>query len=261
MGKADGAAETRLALIADVHGNLPALDAVLADIRACEVESVYCLGDLVGYGPDPNGVILRIRAEGITSLLGNYDDGVGWERGECGCYYGSTLARSVGDASYAYTAREVTEEHKTYLRGLPREIRLVLGGARLHLVHGSPRKINEYLLRGRDERTFLRIAAAEIDDVLAFGHTHDAWDRCYGRVHFVSVGSVGRPKDGDPRAAYSLLHLKKAGLTASTNESHASRLEVQARRVAYDVSGVASATERAGLPVALADSLRTGRGI
>lgn len=241
-----------VAFIADIHGNSAALRAVLADIAARGAEATYCLGDLVGYGPDPNGVVELIRAGGIPTIAGNYDDGVGWDRGECGCYYGSAEARAAGEASYEFTSREVTADNKAYLRGLPRELRATLGGWRLHLVHGSPRRINEYLLRDRDERTFLRIAEAEAGttDALVFGHTHMPWDHCYGGVHFVNVGSVGRPKDGDARAAYTLLRLGGACPTS---------LQVEIVRVEYDVGAVADAVEAVGLPEALADALRAGR--
>ncbi len=90
------------AVISDIHGNRLALEAVLEDIAGRGIEATFCLGDLVGYGPDPNGVIDLIRAAGIPSLLGNYDDGVGRDTGDCGCYYATAEARRIGDASYAY---------------------------------------------------------------------------------------------------------------------------------------------------------------
>jgi predicted phosphodiesterase len=93
----------RIALFSDVHGNLPALDAVLADIRASGVAETYCLGDLVGYGPDPAGVIARVRELGIATIRGNYDEGIGTRRGECGCYYATEQAKADGAASYAFT--------------------------------------------------------------------------------------------------------------------------------------------------------------
>jgi predicted phosphodiesterase len=236
-----------LALFSDVHGNRLAVEAVLDDLRAREITRIHCLGDLVGYGPDPNGVIDLIRGQGIDSILGNYDEGIAWETGDCGCFYANAEAKQVGEASYAYTVATVTAESKAYLRTLPRELHLALAGKSVHLVHGSPRRINEYLLRDRDERTYLRLAEAEADDVLAFGHTHDPWFRWYGKTLFVNVGSAGRPKDGDPRAAYAVLR-------ASTE----SPVDVEIVRVAYDVEATADAVLAAGLPATLADTLRRG---
>jgi len=236
-----------IALISDIHGNSIALHAVLDEIRDRGIATTYCLGDLVGYGPDPNGVIDMIRSAGIPTIMGNYDDGVGWERGDCGCFYADAEAKRLGEASYAFTVRGVTADCKAFLRGLPLERRVTLGRSSLHLVHGSPRKINEYLLRNRDEKTFLRLAEAEKDDVLVFGHTHDPWSRTYGGVLFVNVGSVGRPKDGDPRAMYALLRTEPGG-----------RIEVETVRVAYDVEAVARAIVAVGLPSELAEAIRRG---
>ena len=237
-----------MALFSDVHGNRLAVEAVLADLRARSVSRMYCLGDLVGYGADPNGVIDLIRSSGIESILGNYDEGVGWETGDCGCFYPDAEAKQIGDASYSFTVREVTPDRKAYLRTLPRERHVEFGGKRLHLVHGSPRKINEYLLRDRDPRTYERLAKTEEDDVLAFGHTHEAWSAWFGGKLFIGAGSVGRPKDGDPRAAYVSIGAQADG-----------SLEVEVARVEYDVEAAAAAVIAAGLPGALADKLRRGR--
>ncbi len=236
-----------LALFSDVHGNRLALEAVLDDLEAREIPTAYCLGDLVGYGPDPNGVIDLLRSRGIESLLGNYDEGVGWETGDCGCFFPDAEAQRIGEASYAFTVATVTAENKAHLRTLPRELHIELAGKKVHLVHGSPRRINEYLLRDRDERTYVRLAEAESDDVLAFGHTHDPWFRWYKGRLFVNVGSVGRPKDGDPRAMYVVL-------TSSVGEP----VDVEIRRVAYDVGAVAAAILGVGLPATLAEALRGG---
>jgi predicted phosphodiesterase len=236
--------ESRLAFFSDVHGNSVALRAVLLDIETQGAAGVYCLGDLVGYGPDPNGVIEMLRSEGIPCLLGNYDDGVAFERGDCGCYFATDRAREIGEASYAFTAAALTEASRSWLRALPGELRLQQAGLDLHLVHGSPRLINEYLLEDRDVRTYERLAACEDADVLVFGHTHHPWHRRYGRVLFVNVGSAGRPTDGDPRPNYTIITFPG--------------LEVEVRRVAYDVEATAAAVLAAGLPAELAEGFRRG---
>jgi predicted phosphodiesterase len=236
-----------LALFSDVHGNRLALKAVLDDLEAREITRAYCLGDLVGYGADPNGVIDLLRAHGIESILGNYDEGVAWETGDCGCFYVDAEAKRIGEASYAFTVATVTADRKAYLRTLPRELHVDLADKKVHLVHGSPRRINEYLLRDRDERTYRRLAQSEPDDVLAFGHTHDPWFRRYEQTLFVNVGSVGRPKDGDPRAMYVILR--------SSTEAP---VDVEIVRVPYDVGAAADAVLAVGLPMRLADMLRRG---
>jgi predicted phosphodiesterase len=192
-------------------------------------------------------VIDLLRDRGIPSILGNYDEGVAWETGDCGCFFPDARAREIGTASYSYTVSTVTSDRKAFLRGLPRELHLTLADKTVHLVHGSPRRINEYLLRGRDERTYHRLAAHESDDVLAFGHTHDPWARRFGDTLFVNVGSVGKPKDGDPRAACVVL-----------SSGPRTEVTVEIRRVDYDVERAAREIIAAGLPSDLADALRTG---
>jgi putative phosphoesterase len=236
----------RIALFSDVHGNSQALGEVLADIECRDLGGAYCLGDLVGYGADPNAVVDLVRQAGIPTVLGNYDEGVARETGDCGCFYPDDEAERVGSASYNYTVSVVTDANKAWLRELPRELHVPCEDKRIHLVHGSPRRANEYLLRERDRKTYERLAASEKDDVLAFGHTHEFWVRRFGRVLFVNVGSVGRSKDGDPRAGYVILSVG------------GSKVSAELVRVAYDVEVAVAAVVEAGLPASLGEGLRTG---
>ena len=98
--------EGRLAVFSDVHGNLPALEAVLADIERRGVPNVLCLGDLVGYGPFPNEVAQRVRDLGIATVMGNYDRGIGFQTGDCGCVYKTDVQRAEGAASLAWTQKQ-----------------------------------------------------------------------------------------------------------------------------------------------------------
>jgi len=168
----------RFALISDIHGNLPALDAALADIETHGLGSAtYCLGDLVGYGPDPAGVIERIRSLDISTIRGNYDDGVGNRRGECGCYYVTDQAKQDGAASYVFTDGAFSDEDHVWLSALPDEIRLEAEGLRVLLAHGSPRKINEYLLPDRTDAQLIRLAVQADADLVCVGHVHVPYHR------------------------------------------------------------------------------------
>ena len=142
----------RIALFSDIHANLLALEAVLEDIATSDVGETYCLGDLVGYGPDPSGAVERIRSLGIPTIRGNYDEGIGTRRGECGCYYATDQAKSDGAASYTFTDAALDDADHAWLAELPGEIRLEHEDVRILLAHGSPRKINEYLLLDRQDR-------------------------------------------------------------------------------------------------------------
>lgn len=234
----------RLAVFSDIHANLPALEACLADIDKRQADAIYCLGDLVGYAPYPNEVIERIEAAQIPTIIGNYDDGTGFDRDECGCAYREERDRLLGDRSFAWTKAHVSEEHKAFLRSLKREIRFEADGKRFLLVHGSPRRINEYLFEDRPLSSFVRLAATTEADVIVFGHTHKPYMKTAGGVLFVNVGSVGKPKDGDSRACYALF------MTSG-------EVKVEFVRVAYDVALVTGAIRQSDLPSEFADALET----
>ena len=190
----------RIAVITDIHGNLPALEASLEAIDAIGVEALYCGGDLVGYGPHPNQVCALIEQREIPTIYGNYDYAIGRDLDDCGCAYVTEHDRELGKQSVAWTLEHTDQHAKDFMRGLPFDLRFELGNVPIHLVHGSPRKVNEYLFEDKPASLYERLAAAEEAQVMVFGHTHKPWVHTYGEVLFVNCGSVGKPKDGDPRA-------------------------------------------------------------
>ena len=257
----------RIAFFSDIHANLPALEAVLADMETQNLDAVYCLGDLVGYATWPNEVVAEIRKRMIPTIAGNYDEGVGLASPNCGCAYKTDTEKSLGQQSIDYTNHIVTEETRNYLRMLPRHIRLTLmdnseeaNKMELLLVHGSPRKINEYLFEDRPEKSFLRMMEEAQADLLFFGHTHKPYHRAMpyehaGETryrHAINIGSVGKPKDGDPRSCYVILEL-----TPESKLTHPESINVEFVRVAYDVEKAAKAVEASPLPNEFAGMLRT----
>jgi putative phosphoesterase len=238
-----------ITIFSDIHGNLPALEAVLADIEAPDLTSLYCLGDLVGYGTFPNEVIEIIRERNIPTLMGNYDQGVGSSSDDCGCAYTSKEAEALGKRSIAWTNQNTTADNKLFLKQLASQFPLQLDGLRIRLAHGSPRKINEYLYEDRPDATMERLLDIAEADVLVCGHTHIPYHRILpsGR-HVVNAGSVGKPKDGNPRPCYVVL------------ESLNNNLSVTFKRVSYDVERAAQAIEASDMPNEYAEMLRTGTG-
>jgi putative phosphoesterase len=237
----------RIATFSDVHGNVHALRAVLADVEEQDVDQLFCLGDLVGYGAFPNEVIALVREHHIPTVMGNYDEGVGFEKDNCGCAYTNPEMRRLGDLSLRWSQEHVTAENKAYLKWLLSYIQLEVGSQRFLLVHGSPRRFNEYVYENRDERSLARIAESAEADVLIMGHTHLPYVKEVGNVLFVNDGSVGKPKDGDPKAAYAICDL-------------AEQVRATLRRVPYDVEAAAQAVRSSGLPGHFADLLQTGAG-
>jgi diadenosine tetraphosphatase ApaH/serine/threonine PP2A family protein phosphatase len=238
-----------LAVYGDIHANLPALEATLADMEARGLSARYCLGDLVGYGVWPNEVIAAVRDSGAPTIMGNYDLGVGAGSDDCGCAYKDAAAEALGRRSIAWSNAHTTDAGKAYLRGLLPAIPLRVGELRVRLVHGSPRRVNEYLYADRPDSSLERLLDLAEAEVLVCGHTHIPYHRILpSDRHVVNAGSVGKPKDGDPRACY--ITLDAAGRD----------LRVEFVRVPYDVERAARAIEASAMPHEYAAMLRSGTG-
>jgi predicted phosphodiesterase len=245
----------RYALISDIHANLPAFDAVLADIaHRADTSATYHLGDLVGYAPWPNEVVARLRERGVPGVAGNYDSTVATDYKHCGCRYEDARQEELSHLSYAWTREHVSAETKQFLGSLPFRIDLRplgghLSGPTLTLVHGNQTLNTVYVTKDRSDDFLTKMGrdvGARQGDVVAFGHTHKPWHRIVNGTSFINTGSVGRPKDGDWRAGYVILDL--GGET----------LGVEFVRVDYDVERAATAILESSLPNDFADYLRTG---
>ncbi|MBN8876734.1 MAG: metallophosphoesterase family protein [Sphingobacteriales bacterium] len=255
----------KIALFSDVHANLPALEAFLKDLDRHRPDAVYCLGDLVGYNIWPNEVINEVRKRNIPTIAGNYDFGIGRDSNDCGCAYKSDEEKSNGAISISVTNELINPEERQYLRALPAHIKVEFqlneDKLNLLLVHGSPRKINEYLFEDRDEKSLYRIMEQADADIMCFGHTHKPYHRTLNVVrengnhfrHAVNIGSVGKPKDGDPRGGYVMLTINPL-----SNTKVAESIEVEFIRFEYNVEKAAKAIENSNLPNVYAESLRNG---
>jgi len=253
MLRADGV--TRHALISDIHANLPALEAVLADIGSRPgVDAVFHLGDLVGYAPWSDDTVALIDSRGIAGVSGNYDSTVAFAYKHCGCKYEDPVQEALSHVSFAWTCAHTSEHAKRRLATLPfslsvRPLGSHAAGPKLVLVHGTPTLNTVYWHEGRTDdfcRQMARIAGLEAGDVIAFGHTHLPWHRVVDGIHFVNAGSVGRPKDGDPRSGYATVAVSPDGV------------QIAFHRVAYDVERAATGILASGLPAEFAEYLRSG---
>jgi putative phosphoesterase len=240
----------RIAIFSDVHANLPAMQVVRDHIESRGYDAVYCLGDLGGYGAHPNEVQQIVMAMGCPTILGNYDEGVGFELDNCGCHYVKPFDIEMSERSFFWTRDNTGQEEKAWLRTLPREIRFEAEGLRVLLCHGSPRSTTEYLFENRSDGFLAQFTGGGADeahaDLIVFGHTHVPFHRTVNGVDFVNSGSVGRPKDGDPRSGYVVLTL----------ESRSVNMEVV--RLEYEVESACRSLVEAGLPEYFADYLRHG---
>lgn len=238
-----------ITIFGDIHANLPALEAVLTDMDERHLQNRYCLGDLVGYGTFPNEVTSIIHDSGLPCIMGNYDQGVGNDSDECGCAYKTQVEEERGKRSIAWTNAHTTSLNKQYLRDLPPHIPLELGGRSVLLVHGSPRKINEYLYEDRPNNSLERVLDAAEVEILVCGHTHLPYHKVLpsGR-HIINAGSVGKPKDKDNRACYVVI------------STEGEQLKVEFERVPYDIERAAKAIEATEMPHEFATMIREGKG-
>jgi predicted phosphodiesterase len=243
----------KYALISDIHANLPALEAVLADIARRAPDAVYHLGDLVGYAPWPNEVVALLESRGIPGVAGNYDSTVATDYTPCGCRYEDARQEELSHLSYEWTRAHVSPNTKASLGALPFRIDLRpfgghVSGPTLTLVHGNHALNTVYVTEDRSDDFLARMGeslGARAGDMVAFGHTHKAWHRVVGGVHFTNTGSVGRPKDGDWRAGYVMLDVGESP-------------GVEFVRVEYDVDRAAAAIVASSLPDDFAEHLRSG---
>jgi diadenosine tetraphosphatase ApaH/serine/threonine PP2A family protein phosphatase len=238
----------RIAVMGGVYSNWLALEVMLADARRRDVDAVFCLGDMGGFGPFPDRVFPLLKERGVLAIQGNYDEALAAGRTDCGCGYTDPRDNHYALVSYRYTFRNTSTENRAWLASLPAHRRVKLGPYRLLMCHGSPRRINEFLWESTTPTGLIRsLLAAHEADVILCSHTGIKWHRALEPdQQLVNVGVIGRPEnDGTPRVWYTIL-------TAGAE------LDVQFVPLEYDHMGLAHLMEAEGLPPEFADTIRTG---
>ena len=233
-----------VALIGDIHANLPALQAVLEHAQQQDVKAIWNIGDIVGYGPYPNQVIKRLRKDDVLSIIGNYDLKVLDIKGKKRKWLNKRDPLKILAFRWAY--KNLSKKGRKYLRSLPEEARFEWEGKRILLTHASPASNDEALDATTPEERLRELAQMAQADLIICGHSHRPFVRQVGDVWFINTGSVGRPDDGDPRATYAVLCITSG------------EIEVEHIRVAYDVESSAAAIRENHLPEAFAQMLIRG---
>ncbi|MFA5772407.1 MAG: YfcE family phosphodiesterase [Thermoplasmata archaeon] len=228
----------KIALIADVHGNIHALSAVLADAKKHGAQAILNAGDLVGYGAFPDEVVSKLSSECSLSIIGNFDTNVIAKIGK------KSRGGSDKAIAIAYAVQNLSKSSVKYLKTLPPKICMRVREKTIIVVHGSPDDANEHITPHTPEQRLRRIAQSEKADIIVTGHSHMPFSRRVGRTVFINPGSVGRPNDGDYRASYALLTLEP--------------FFVEFVRVDYDVESEVKAIRKRGLPEHFAQMLISG---
>lgn len=219
----------RIAIISDIHSNLPALEAVLDELEGMRI---FCLGDIVGYNPFPNEVVDLLRDRGIPSIMGNHDKAV--ITGDTS-WFNPFAAKAI-----EWTIDELNEENMEYLSGLP-----MFHEDEFYAVHGSPgNPLEEYVFPDYPLEVLAGFFGYTKRKAIALGHTHVPFQERIGEKLIFNPGSVGQPRDLDPRASYAIFDIYEN--------------EVDIMRREYDVARVADAIKKVGLPKMLAERLPLG---
>ena len=239
----------RVAFFSDVHANLPALEAVLDDIATVGVDARYAPRRPRGLrAVAQRGRSSGSRAEGFPIVMGNYDDGTGVRAATSAAAPTRSRVETGARATlgFAWTKAHISDANKAWLRTLHPQIRFEADGQRFLLVHGSPRRINEYLYEDKPDATFARIAAGADADVIVCGHTHRPYDKTVAGTRFINVGSAGKPKDGDPRACWALVgHRDRLGSSSAASRTTSSAPRAPSRRRSCPSSSRPSSGRRA----------------
>ena len=229
----------KIAVISDIHSNIYALINVLEDIDSEKVDSVICLGDLVGYGPHPNETISMIRRRNILCIKGNYDNSVTDNE------FSYIRETAINRFSLPLTVNELRAENKSYLKGLPSSLTIKAGDKNLLFVHGSPSSINEYLFID-SENTVENLNKIK-EDALICAHTHLPGIKEINNKTYINVGSVGKPKIGRPNSTYCIIEI--------TEEN---TISAKFKEISYEVKKIVKDMTMLNFPPTLIQSFETG---
>lgn len=237
----------KIALVSDIHANLPALETVLDHIRQQGITEIWNAGDLVGYGPYPDEVVCLVQSLGTHSIIGNYDQKVlkfptkseKW------------MDRKKPDKflAFQWAYQHLSKNSIAYLSELPEEIRLTNSGHKVLITHGSPKSNEEHLSPATPISRLQKLAKLSLSDLVICGHSHQPFSRQANGVWFINPGSVGRPDDGDPRTCYAVLDLEPAQIITTHY------------RLDYDIERAVQHIRDAGLPDIFAQMLIQGRNL
>ena len=247
------AEDIKIALLGDVHANLPALEAVLFHASNLGVTSFWNIGDFVGYNAFPEQVVMRMRKREFSNIIGNYDLKVLKFPQKDKKWRGNKQPLKWLAFKWAY--QNLSPESRAYLAALPEERKLDLNNQNFLLVHGSPAS-NEGPLNKATTNERLRVLKLMAEKkyevefaAIICGHSHQAFTRRVENTLFINTGSVGRPGDGNPRTAYAILQIRQ------------SKLQVSHFRLNYDIGRAAAANKKAGLPGAFTEMIAEGRDL
>jgi len=232
----------KIVLLADVHGNLDALQAVLEDVRRNDAALILNAGDLVGYCAFPQEVVSELQSENVINILGNFDREIlEWKKNS------SSKPGDEKEISLEYAAQQLQKTSFNFLKSLPKQVKLKIGEKSVLMVHGSPASINEHIYPDTSDQRLHELFQQANTDVLIVGHTHTPFLKTIDQSMVVNPGSVGRPGDGDDHASYALLTIHP--------------FSIELKKVPYDIMHAVDALRQRNLPERFAQMLLQGSSL
>lgn len=238
----------RVAVFGGIYNNWASLEALLEAARDEGVHEIYCLGDVGGFGPQPDKVFPLLRHAGVQVMQGNYDHSIGNRLEDCACGYVDPRDNHFAQISYDYTLENTSDANKDWLRELPTEFRHTWAGQRVLMAHGSPRRVNEFLWESSSPDLFLEHLLDEAKaDILFVTHTGIPWTRqLSGGRRVCNVGVIGRPpNDGTTLVDWALVEI-------------GDEVTIERRRLSYDHEALAAEMRAEDLPEEFVETVLTG---
>lgn len=238
----------KIAVFGGIYNNYLALEEAIKSAKSNNVEQIFCLGDLGAFGPYPDRVFPLLIENNIKVMQGNYDNSISNNIDNCQCGYTDPLDNYFAQISYEYTYKNTSEKYKLWMKELPEFIKIQLGKYKIHMSHGSPRQMNEFLWESATSEYFLKKLFKDYYcDILLATHTGIKWLKQIDDNYFINVGVLGRPEnDGQTNVWYTILEIE--------NNS----LKTEFIPVYYDYNRLAKEMKRENLPDEFIQTILTG---
>ncbi|MBI4641898.1 MAG: metallophosphoesterase [Candidatus Tectomicrobia bacterium] len=239
---------TKIGVFGGIYSNYLALEETIKDARQRGAEALFCLGDLGGFGPNPDKVFPILWRHDVQVIQGNYDDSIGFRKQDCACGYTDPKDNYFAQISFDYTAKRTSNRYKDWLQTLPMQLTIQLGKYRTLLCHGSPRRVNEFLWESTTSRAFLEKLLDDYQaDLILCTHTGLHWHKALSHDrHLVNVGAIGRPaNDGQLSVWYAMIEVNP-------------QFHLEFIPIHYDYETLAQEMEEEGLPEEFIETIRSG---
>ncbi len=233
----------KIGILGDIHGNIEALKVAYETAVNEGAEKIFHLGDIGGYAPFVNEVVDFLIEHKIEGVQGNYDESIAFEKETCGCKYEDEFQAEMSHLSFEWTKMHTSEKSKDFMKTLAFRINFTVENKKISIFHATPIKNNLYWYEERPEKFFLLMAKKTDADIMIYGHTHIPYHRKIGDKYFINAGSVGKPKDGDPRTCITILEISKSGV------------DLRFIREEYDIKKTLNSIIESGLPYYFGEKL------